>query len=125
MIQVFTVTAPLGERDPDGATATLQAAADKLTRLYPHLRGAAVQASEGVLTLTIRVAAMDRWRCSSTARKIGTNMLVRVGIPAGAGHLELVQTLPSARMLTKTQGRSGSPGRQPVGSDTQAPQELS
>lgn len=106
MIQVFTVTAPLGDINPDAATATLQAAADKLARLYPHLRSSAVAASEGVLTLTIRVSAMDRWRCSAVARKIGTNMLLRAGIPAEHGHIELTQTLPSVRALTKEQGRA-------------------
>lgn len=106
MIQTFTVTAPLGDTNPEAAIATLNEATDKLARLYPHFRSAATRASEGVLTLTIRVAAVDRWRCSAAARKIGTNMLIRVGIPVESGTIELVRTAPAATTLTKERGRN-------------------
>lgn len=108
MIQTFTVTAPLGQTDPDAAVATLDAATDKLVRLYPHFRSAAVEASEGVLTVTLRVAARDRWRCSTVARKIGTNMLLRVGIAVESGAIELDRTAPAATTLTKERGRNVS-----------------
>lgn len=114
MIQTFTVTAPLGQADPDAAVATLEGATEKLVRLYPHFRSAAVEASEGVLTVTLRVAAVDRWRCSAVARKIGTNMLLRAGIDVATGAIELVRTAPAATTLTKERGRNMT-GHRPRG----------
>lgn len=105
MIQIFTVTAPV-DGDAAAAVSTLAAAADKLTRLYPGLREAAVEASEGVLTLILRVSARDRWATSRAARKIASNMLLRVKIPASAASMELTKTMPSLKALTKEQGRS-------------------
>lgn len=108
MIRIFTVTAPLGGVDPAAAVSTLDKATDMLTRLYPALRGAQAHAADGVLTLTIRVSSRDQWACTAAARKIGTNMLLRLKIPADQGKLELVRTVPSARSLTGAAGRSAT-----------------
>lgn len=114
MIRIFTVTAALNGRDPAATTATLEAAADKLARLYPALLGASVKAAGDTLTLSIRVSSRDQWSCSTAARKIGTNMLLRVKIPAEQGTLLLISTAPPATTLTKETGRNVS-GHRPRG----------
>lgn len=106
MIQIFTVTAPLGAVDPDTTTATLQAATARVAEKYPGLLDASAQASDGVLTLTLKVSAANRWYTSSVARKIATSMLKRVRIRAVDASMVLTRTLPSALSLTKAQGRS-------------------
>lgn len=108
MIRVFTLTAPLGDKDPDTAVATLNAAADMLRRLYPAFLSAQGVADQNVLTLTLRISARDQFACITAARKIGTNMLLRVRIPADQGTLQLVGSEPSARSLTKERGRNVS-----------------
>lgn len=106
MIQTFTVTAPLGSIDGPSAVATLDAAADKLTRLYPGFREATAEACDGVLTMVLRVSGRDRWIVSAAARKIASNMLLRVKIPADTAAMQLTRTAPDAKTLTKGQGRS-------------------
>lgn len=108
MIRIFTVTAPLQGQDPAAAGALLDAASEKLRRLYPPLIEANVHTDADVVTVTLRVSARDQWSCFSAARKIGTNMLLRLKIPAEAGVLELVGTAPSAKTLTKERGRNMS-----------------
>jgi hypothetical protein len=109
MIQTFTITAPLGQVDPDAATATLSASMARVTHLHPALRAATVQAAEGVLTLTLRVAGKTRWHGSGDARKIASSMLYRVGIPAAGAAMQLMEVAPSLNSLTKAQGRSVTP----------------
>jgi len=109
VIQIYIVTAPLGHVDGDAAVATLTTAMDRVTHAHPCLRSAAVAASEGVLTLTLRVAGRTRWHAQGDARKIGTSMLRRVGVDVGSAAMELERTLPSANALTKAQGRSVTP----------------
>jgi hypothetical protein len=106
MIRIFAITAPLGAVDGDAATATLQAAMDKLIRLHPALREASVAVSEGVLTMTLRVSGRDQWATSLAARKIGSSMLYRVGIDTRSAAIQLVSTPPNRSTLTKEQGRS-------------------
>lgn len=105
MIRVYTVTAPLGELDPDTSVAALQTAAEKLTRRYPALRDTQVLADQGVLTLSIKISSRDQWACGAAARKVGTSLLSRLGIPAEHGSIDLDRTMPSARSLTRQQGR--------------------
>ncbi len=106
MIRIFTITAPLAGQDPEAACTVLADAMDKLRRLYPPLVEATALADRDVLTLKLRVSARDQWACSAAARKIGTNMLLRLKIPADQGQLQLVRTAPPATTLTKEQGRS-------------------
>ena len=108
MIQIYVVTAQLGQVDGDAATATLNIAMDRVMHA-PNLRSAAAEASEGVLTLTLRVAGRTRWHIQGDARKIGSSMLRRVGVDVADARLELQRTLPSANSLTKEQGRSVTP----------------
>lgn len=114
MIRIFTIVAPLAGRDEAAAVATLQAAMDRLRWLYPPLVSADTVADQGVLTLTLRVSARDQWACFRAARKIGTNMLLRLKIPAGHGKLELVDTAAPATTLSKERGRNVS-GHRPRG----------
>lgn len=111
MIQDFTITAPLGDVDPDAATATLNEATGKLARLHPALRAAAVTHAQGVLTMNLTVSGTDRWVTQRAARKIATSMLARVKIPVAGAVLELVRTPPNTRSLTAAQGRSVTRGR--------------
>lgn len=106
MIRIFTVTAPLAGQDSAAALKVLVEAMDKLRRLYPPLLEAVAAADQDVLTLKLRVSARDQWACFTAARKIGTNMLLRVKIPAQAGKLELVGTAPPATTLTNERGRN-------------------
>lgn len=105
MIQTFIVSAPLGQVDGDAAVSTLSTAMGRLTHLHPALRGAATQASEGVLTMTLRVAGRTRWHSSGDARKIASSMLHRVGIAASTATMQLQQTAPSLSYVTKEQQR--------------------
>lgn len=114
MIRIYTITAPLSDEDPTAAVATVQNSADKLRRLYPPLITAQAVADQGVLTLTLRVSARDQWACSKAARKIGTNLLVRLKIPPEHGTLELAGTAPPATTLTAERGRNVS-GHRPRG----------
>ncbi len=118
MIQVFTVTAPLGGLDADAVSATLQAAMDHLTHLHPSLREASVSGSEGLLTMVLRVSGRDRWATSQRARKIASSMLRRVRIPVESATLDLVRTPPNSHSLTRDQGRSvGNVKSKPASAD--------
>lgn len=114
MIRVFTITAPLGGQDPDAAVALLDDAFHKLRRLYMPLIEAQAMADQDVLTLHLRVSARDQWACFAAARKIGSNMLLRLKIPAETATLELVATMLPATTLTKERGRNLS-GHRPRG----------
>lgn len=122
MIRIFTVTAPLAGKDPASAVATLQAATDKLRQLYAPLVSAEAVADQDVLTLTLRVSARDQWACFTAARKIATNMLLRVKIPTSAASLELTATARPATTLTKERGRNVS-GHRPRGSQYLRPSQ--
>lgn len=114
MIHVFDITAPLGTVDGDAAVATLTQQMEKVVHFYPALREASVEASEGVLTMHLRVAGRSRWHISYKARQIASSMLRRVGVDPTTGTLLLAQVAPTASELTKEQGRSVS-GRVPRG----------
>lgn len=114
MIRIFAITAPLGGQDPQAAVALLDAAFDNLRRLYMPLIAAQAMADQDVLTLTLRVSARDQWACFAAARKIGSNMLLRLKIPAQTATLELVGTMLPATTLTKERGRNLS-GHRPRG----------
>lgn len=106
MIQIFHVQAPLGDADPEPLIATLQARLARLQDIYPGLRGARVQASEGFLELILRCAGRDRWVLSRTARTIASSMLRRVKLDPKQATVVGVDTAPSARTLTKQDGRN-------------------
>ena len=106
MIRIFAVTAPLSGQDPAAVLAVLADAIDRLRRLYPPLIEAVAVADQDVLTLTLRVSARDQWACCTAARKIGTNMLLRLKIPADQGKLELMGTAPPATTLGNERGRN-------------------
>jgi hypothetical protein len=109
MIQTFMVTAPLGQVDGDGATATLTAAMARVRHLHPALRAGSVAACDGELRMQLRVAGRTRWHSSGDARKIASSMLHRAGIDVSMARMELMQTAPSTVHLTKEQGRSVTP----------------
>jgi hypothetical protein len=109
VIQIYIATAPLGQVDGDAAVATLNVAMDRVLHAHPNLRSASAAASEGVLTLTLRVAGRTRWHAQGDARKIATSMLRRVDLDVAGSKMELERTLPSANALTKVQGRSVTP----------------
>jgi hypothetical protein len=106
MIQVYVLTAPLGQLDPGATVDRLEAASKMVTRLHPALRGYTVEATNGTLRMNLRVAGRDRWAVSSAVRKIASNMLLRARIPVPGATLELERTMPTAKDLTKMQGRS-------------------
>lgn len=108
MIQTFEVTAPLGQRDAGDSIATLQSAAEKIRTTFPALLEATVTASDSVLTLLLKVSARNRWDVSIKARKIATSVLWRLKIHASEAEMQLVHTAPSAKSLTKEQGRNVS-----------------
>lgn len=110
MIQTFTVTAPLGQVDADAAVATLDKSMARVTHLHPALRSASVTASEGVLTMVLRVAGRTRWHSSGDARKVASSMLHRVGIAAADASMVLTDVARTLNSLTKAQGRSVSNG---------------
>lgn len=105
MIRTYTITAPLGQQHPEQVEATLQAAGDKLCRLYTGFGGCQVLADQGVLTLILKVSGRDQWACSRAARQIGTSMLLRVKIQSETASIQLTRTAPAATTLTKEQGR--------------------
>lgn len=106
MIQIFVITAPLGERDPVASAEVLRAAVAKVQHSFPPLREAIIQAAEGVLELRLTVAGRDRWDLSAKARRIGSSMLWRLKIAAEEGTMELIRTVPNGQGLTKGLGRS-------------------
>lgn len=108
MIHILEITAPLGTIDGDAAVATLQAQTDKVVAFYPALRDASVSASEGLLTMRLRVAGRSRWDISYKGRRIASSMLRRIGVDPGTGTLLVVEKMPSASELTKAQGRNVS-----------------
>lgn len=108
MIHILEISAPLGDVDGDAAVAALSDQMNKVMQFYPALREAAVQASEGVLTMRLRVAGRSRWDISYKARRIASSMLRRVKIDPQTGVLVLVETMPTAAELTKEQGRNVS-----------------
>lgn len=108
MIHVLEITAPLGTVDGDAAVATLTAQIEKVVHFYPALRDASVSASEGVLTMRLRVVGRSRWDISYKARRIASSMLRRVKIDPTSGTLVLVDMAPDATELTKEQGRNVS-----------------
>ena len=106
MIRVYQVTAPLADLDAGATTAKLSDQLQKVADLYPALRSASVQASEGVLTMTLRVSARDRWATSHAARVVASSMLRRVKIDIAAAAMELVEVPTTGRDLRKDTGRS-------------------
>lgn len=122
MIRVFEVTAPLGDRDPQASVDMLHAATEMLRRLYMPLISFQAAAEKDVLTLTIRVSAKNQWACSGAARKIGSNLLLRLKIPAEQGTMQLVGTELPGSSLTAERGRNVSNHR-PRGAGTQKASE--
>ena len=106
MIQIYTVTAPLGDKNPADVETILEVASHRIMTSFPPLRGADVKAAGGVLTLTLRVIGRNRWDVSNKARKIATSMLGRVHIPVSVATMELTETPPTAHTLTKDTGRN-------------------
>jgi hypothetical protein len=109
MIHIFQVDAPLGDLDPDATTAKLTTQLARVADLYPALRSAAVAASEGVLTMTLRVSARDRWATSRAARLVASSMLRRAKISVSAASMTIVATPSNGRSLTGATGRSAAP----------------
>ncbi len=108
MIHVLEITAPLGTRDADTAVATLTAQMAKVTHFFPALLDASVTASEGLLTMRLRVTGRSRWDISYKARRIASSMLHRAGVDPASGTLVLADMAPTASGLTKAQGRNVS-----------------
>lgn len=106
MIQTFTVTAPLAGADGDAATAKLTDQMSKVQHFYPALLSSTVQASETVLTMTVRVSGQTRWHTSYAARQIGSSMLRRAGIDVATATMILTDTARHGAHLTKQQGRN-------------------
>lgn len=109
MIQLFQFTVPLGDRDPDETVAALREHVARLVRLNAVLRGMKATTEAGTLTLVLRCAGHNRWRISSDCRRIAASLLRRVRLDWRAAQLELVSTEPTARSLTKEQGRTVVP----------------
>jgi len=122
MIQVYVVTAQLGQVDGDRAVRTLRDATIRIARLHPSLRSSAVEAADGVLTMTLRVAGRTRWHVQGDARKIATSMLRRVDLDVAGAKMELERTMPSAKNLTKVQGRGVTVTARVPSGDQQPPQ---
>lgn len=108
MIRVYHLTAPLNGKDPQATFATLQTATNQLRRLYPAFLSFDAALNDETMILMLRISSRDQWACTAAARKIGTNMLLRVQIPADQGTLQLVGTEPPATTLTKERGRNVS-----------------
>ena len=106
MIRVYEVTAALQDLNADATTATLSDQLQRVADLYPALRSASVAASEGVLTMRLRVSARDQWATSRAARIVASSMLRRVKIDVAAATMQLVEVAPSGRDLRKETGRS-------------------
>lgn len=106
MIQTFTVTAPVADCDEKALCATVSGAAAKVTAKYPALLEMGVTASEGLLTLTLRVSALNRWATSYAARRIASSLLHRAKVDVDSASMELTSTASAGRSLTKEQGRS-------------------
>lgn len=80
MIRIVTIVAPLPEDvDTLQLKSRLDDAKDHVARLHPSLRGMTVTTEDSTLTLRLRVAASDTWRCSARGRLIGEALLRRSG----------------------------------------------
>jgi hypothetical protein len=88
--RIFECRAPLAGQDPDALIASLQAQMAKVMHLHPQLRGAALQASEGFLVMTLRVVSRDRSNVSQKARLIATRLLQRAKLDVASATLILV-----------------------------------
>lgn len=105
MIQTYHVQAPC-----DAPAATVQGvltdAVEHITRRHPALRGAHFSVDAGVLEIAVRVQGLDRWKCQRAAVTIASALLRKVKIDANLGKVVAVHTTPSARSLTREQGRN-------------------
>lgn len=107
MIQTFTIHTPVEPGSVDSIVATITASLNILMQRHPALRGAAVDASTaGVLELSLKVQGTDRWKTQRAARTIASMVLRKVKIDPNLGKVASVHTAPSARSLTKEQGRN-------------------
>jgi len=108
MIQIFEISAPLGQRDAADSIAALERVGKNIRTSFPPLLEIGVTACLGVLKLTLKVSARNRWDASAKARKIATSVLWRLKISAAEASMSLQETLPGAKHLTKEQGRNVS-----------------
>lgn len=106
MIQVYVLTAPLGQHDPEATVTKLRAASQMVSRLFDALRGYTVAAAGDTVTVHLRVSGRTRWHVQGDARRIASNLLMRASLAVQGATLELDHTLPTAKSLTKEQGRS-------------------
>ena len=90
MIQIHDVTVPLAGLEPDATISTLQAQIAKVQEFYPALRSASLSASEGHLTMRLRVSGRTRWHVSYSTRKIASSMLRRLKLDPSTGVMTLV-----------------------------------
>lgn len=90
MIQIHDVTVPLGNLDPDAAISALSAQIAKVQEFYPALRCASLSASEGHLTMRLRVSGRTRWHVSYSTRRIASSMLRRLKLDPSTGTMMLV-----------------------------------
>ena len=103
MIHIWEIRAPLGDVDGEAVTATLGASMDRVTQLYPKLRGATLETSEGVLVMRLRVSGRDHSAITRVARTIGSSMLRRAKLDVSAATMILVEKLPTVRDLRKVE----------------------
>jgi hypothetical protein len=72
---------------------------------YPALRCASLSASEGHLTMRLRVSGSNRWHVSYSTRKIASSMLRRLKLDPSTGVMILVDvpTLGQSIKVTPAQ----------------------
>lgn len=108
MIQVHVFRIPLGQFTHTDAVAALHKAYEIMTGKHPALLGMTINNPKGAVEIWLRVSGHDRWRVQHNARMLATVMTRRAGLPYKQAEWLRAESEPSARHLTKGQGREFS-----------------
>jgi hypothetical protein len=100
MIQIHDVAVPLAGLDPDATISSLNAQIAKVQEFYPALRSASLSASEGVLTMRLRVSGRSRWHVAYSSRRIASSMLRRIKLDPATGVMTLVHVPGNGHSVT-------------------------
>lgn len=106
MIQTFTYVIAHALEDAAQVTEAAATHIIQLSKLHQALRGADITATPTHITISLRIAASDRWRVSNSARVIATALIRSMKLDIHTAELINVQTATSARSFTKEQGRN-------------------
>jgi hypothetical protein len=108
VIQVHVFRVPLGEHTHTDAVAALHNAYGIMAGKHPALLGLTINNPPQAVELLIRASGHDRWRVAHNARLFAATMARRAGLPYKQAEWVRVESEPTARHLTKDEGREFS-----------------